>query len=107
METCFLRKLSSTKRAGSRPAPNCSNANNIAVRRACGATAAICPWRGGPLFLEKSLISYNLALCNFLCPELFARNNSNHKKHKHVLLFSLFCLLSEARPNGKRGGVQK
>jgi hypothetical protein len=107
METCFLRKLSSTKRAGSRPAPNCSNENNIAVRRACGATAAICPWRRRPLFLENPSISYNLALCNFLGPELFARNNSKHKNHKHVLSFSLFCFLSEARPNGKRGGVQK
>ena len=107
MNICFLRKLRSTKRAGPRPAPNCSNENNIAVSRACGATAAISPWRRRPLFLENSLISCNLALCTFLGPEIFARINRIHKNHKHVLLFSLFCFLSEARPNGKRGGVQK
>ena len=53
------------------------------------------------------MISSNLALCNFLGPELFAGNDGKHKNHKHVLLFSLFCFLSEARPNGNRGGVQK
>ena len=107
MKNCFLRKLSSTKRAGSRPAPIGSNENNIASSRACGPTAAICLCRRRPPFLEKSLISYNLALCNFLGPELFAGSDGKHEIHKHVLLFSLFCFLSEARPGGKRGGVRK
>ena len=53
------------------------------------------------------MISYNLALCNFLGPELFAGSDGKHKIHKHVLSFSLFCFLSEARPNCKRGGVRK
>ena len=107
MKNCFLRKLSSTKRAGSRPAPIGSNENNIASSRACGPTAAICLCRRRPPFLEKSLISYNLALCNFLGPELFAGSDGKHEIHKHVLMFSLFCFLSEARPGGKRGGVRK
>ena len=107
MKNCFLRKLSSTKRAGSRPVPIGSNENNIASSRACGPTAAICLCRRRPPFLEKSLISYNLALCNFLGPELFAGSDGKHEIHKHVLLFSLFCFLSEARPGGKRGGVRK
>ena len=107
MKNCFVRKLGSTKRAGSRPAPIGSNENNIASSRACGPTAAICLCRRRPPFLEKSLISYNLALCNFLGPELFAGSDGKHEIHKHVLLFSLFCFLSEARPGGKRGGVRK
>ena len=107
MKNCFLRKLSSTKRAGSCPAPIGSNENNIALSRACGPTAAICLCRRRPPFLENSLISYKLALCNFLGPELFAGSDGKHEIHKHVLLFSLFCFLSEARPDGKRGGVRK
>ncbi len=67
----------------------------------------MCPWRRRPLFLENPWISYNLALWTFLGPELLARNNSKHEKHKHVLSFSLFSFLSDGRPGGKRGGVQK
>ena len=107
MKNCFLRKLSSTKRAGPRPAPIGSNENNIALSRACGPTAAICLCRRRPPFLENPLISYNLALCNFLGPEFFARKHGKQEKHKHLLVFSLFCFLSEARPNDKRGAVQK
>ena len=107
MKNCFLRKLSSTKRAGSRPAPIGSNENNIALSRACGPTTAICLCRRRPPFLENQLLSYNLALCNFLGPELFAGSDGKHEIHKHVLLFFLFCLISDARPGGERGGVRK
>ncbi len=42
-----------------------------------------------------------------LGPEFFARKNGKQEKHKHLLIFSLFCFLSEARPDDKRGAVQK